>query len=421
MRRVKRYVSAIVTAAFCFCIIMPLSGCNASQDENYPVNVANFTFNKEPKNIVALSDGVADILMAIGYEARLVGRSEECTQSSLQVVPAVGSKSSPDVSKIISLETEVVFADQELMSEYKIQLTDAGIKVITIYPCNTTEELEILFTSLGALLGGNKKGRSQAALAFNRQNKQLSDMCLLVSEDDPTNTACYLYLDSEGLKTFIKGTYGDELIRYTGATNIAANFDSDIIVARVLKIANPRYLFYADQEVLNYIKNSEDLSDLFAINNETAYKMPKEYFVRQGKTAVDAVAFMASKIYGLSYYNETSSMETPTEIDEDFTINNNVPETTEATLPSDSVADEYGIIITDHLELKPEDENDNVMALQKRLADLGFLTAEPTGFFGDLTVGAIEKFEEANGMNKTGKATNEVIKAIFYKDAKSSD
>lgn len=52
--------------------------------------------------------------------------------------------------------------------------------------------------------------------------------------------------------------------------------------------------------------------------------------------------------------------------------------------------------------LKLGDENQEVMELQKRLVQDGYLTATPTGYYGNATVAAIKKFQSANGLAPLG-------------------
>ena len=92
--------------------------------------------------------------------------------------------------------------------------------------------------------------------------------------------------------------------------------------------------------------------------------------------------------------------------------------TTENVVDISTVADQYGITLKEGMELKLKDENNDVMALQKRLDDLGYMTVEPTGYFGDLTVSAIKDFEKSNSMEEKGKADFETLTKIFSTEAK---
>lgn len=54
------------------------------------------------------------------------------------------------------------------------------------------------------------------------------------------------------------------------------------------------------------------------------------------------------------------------------------------------------------MNLKQGMENDDVLALQKVLAKLGYLTVAPNGYFGPSTVAAVKKFQAAHGLEQLG-------------------
>jgi peptidoglycan hydrolase-like protein with peptidoglycan-binding domain len=51
------------------------------------------------------------------------------------------------------------------------------------------------------------------------------------------------------------------------------------------------------------------------------------------------------------------------------------------------------------------DDSDEVRELQARLAQLEFFTAQPTGFFGDITLGSVSEFQRAEGLEVTGEVS----------------
>ena len=68
--------------------------------------------------------------------------------------------------------------------------------------------------------------------------------------------------------------------------------------------------------------------------------------------------------------------------------------------------------------LKKGDTGDAVMALQKRLDELGYMFLPCTGEFGDGTEQAVKDFQYLNGMESTGIADPETIARINSSDAK---
>jgi peptidoglycan hydrolase-like protein with peptidoglycan-binding domain len=54
-----------------------------------------------------------------------------------------------------------------------------------------------------------------------------------------------------------------------------------------------------------------------------------------------------------------------------------------------------------------DDDDPDVTELQKRLKSLGYLSVEPTGFYGNATVAAVKKFQSANSLPVTGYVNKE--------------
>ena len=67
--------------------------------------------------------------------------------------------------------------------------------------------------------------------------------------------------------------------------------------------------------------------------------------------------------------------------------------------------------------LKPGDENDEVFAMQARLTELGYLTVEYSGIYGDIPEDAVAAFQQANGLEATGEAGVETLEKLYAADA----
>ena len=409
MAKFKR-ATATVLSILTLSSSLILSACGENKNQDYPVKVANLTIEKEPEKIIALSDNAADILAAIGYDVKLEGRSDECTQESLNIVPSVGSKSNPDVNSIIGYGADVVFADTTLNKDTEATLKERNIKVVKISAADTKDELSVMYSSIGAIAGGNKTGREKAKQAFEYLFNSVDEFAGQSSESSFT-TCGYLYLDGAELKTFVKDSFVDTLIKSTGATNVTAGTtvaqingsteDDGTIDIETLKRSNPTYIFCSDKSTAVFLKNHSVLKNLDAVKANRLFEISYDSILRQGDSILINIKAMCDIMF--QKQSESSPATQPT---------------TENVVDISTVADQYGITLKEGMELKLEDENNNVMALQKRLDDLGYMTVEPTGYFGELTVSAIKDFEKTNGLTETGKADFETMTKIFSTDAK---
>lgn len=62
--------------------------------------------------------------------------------------------------------------------------------------------------------------------------------------------------------------------------------------------------------------------------------------------------------------------------------------------------------------LKVGDKNSMVSRVQKYLKDLGYLSSNPTGYFGEETEKAVKKFQSKNGLTSDGKVGANTLKVL---------
>lgn len=62
-----------------------------------------------------------------------------------------------------------------------------------------------------------------------------------------------------------------------------------------------------------------------------------------------------------------------------------------------------------------------MFAMQQRLAELGYLTVEYTGMYGEVTMEAVKAFQKANGLTATGEADAETLTVLYSAEAKAAD
>lgn len=428
----KKIVSVFLASALAVSACAGLAGC--SGDNNYPVSVADVTIETEPKDIVVLSDETADIISYLGYAGKMAGRSDEVNQNFLSVVPSVGSAQTPDVATIISYATDIVFSDDTLDEASKKELTDAGILVLNIASPETATELETVYLTLGKILGGAVDGAQKGSDSYEELTDKMK-ACKVEGNNSISKTICYLYLNGDKLNTLHSGTYGDMLLGYTGAVNAAVNVSESEIDTKILKIANPDYILYADDATLNFIKNEPDLKGLKAVKNNQTLMVSKEEISRMGTTSLLTLNKIMNFMYPDRIKKSTESTSasvapsaaqgattaTKAESSTQATTATKAESATQATTAANgSVESQYNIKVSG-LTLKLDDENNNVKAMQQRLFDLGYITDKEniTGYFGEITQKAVKDFQKASGLTQSGTADSKTLTALFKSDAKA--
>ena len=62
-----------------------------------------------------------------------------------------------------------------------------------------------------------------------------------------------------------------------------------------------------------------------------------------------------------------------------------------------------------------------VRELNAEMQELGYLTVEYTGMYGEVTMEAVKAFQKANGLTATGEADAETLTVLYSAEAKAAD
>lgn len=428
----KRIISVLLAAVMVCTAAVIFAGCG---DGNYPVTVANITIDKEPEAIVVLDPSAADIISYMNYDGKIVGRSTEVDQSYLSVAPDFGAAAEPDVNSIINSGAQVVFAGDKINDDAVKQLQEKKIQVIKMSLADTPKELETNYLTIGKILGGAVTGHEKGTSSYEKLIEHMEKLKIEVSSSTTSGaleTACYLYVDDGSLRVMTSGTYADMLIGYTGAVNVAVNIIDGNVEVNTLRIANPNYIFYSDEQTLNAIQNDDVLSKLTAVTSGKALQVSEKEITRQGLTALATlekmIGFMHPELAKKATTDEAATQaQTPAQTATEAATQAATQAAAQATQAANeaphSEADRYDIKITDDLSLKKGDEDKgdskDVWELQHRLWNLDYLVGvdNVTGYYGDLTEQAVKDYQKAAGFEVTGVADNKTIKALFMSDA----
>lgn len=426
----KKLISITLAVGILLSVALTFGGCG---DKDYPVEVANFVIDKEPESIVILDPSTADIVSFSKNDVKMVGRSDEVNQEWLSIVPSVGSATNPDIDAIKESGATIVFANSSLSENASESLKNNNIDVITMTQATSPKQLETNYVTLGKILGGEVTGSNEGAEAYNKLIDDMDTVKSTVTSTKKTDvlyTVCYLYLENNELKMMTSGTYGDMLLGYTGAVNAAVNIDDNSVDVRTLKIANPNFVFYADDATLQNVQGNPTLAQLSAVKNKKTLMVTNDEMSRQGQSALNTLQKMVEFMYPeLAKANATTvaaaNATTATTV-AGATANT---ATTTATTPSGaaqpttvaantSVAADYEINL-EKLSLKAEDDNNNVKAMQQRLFDLGYISDKEniTGYYGEISAEAVSSFQKNNGIKETGTADNKTLVALFDSNA----
>lgn len=290
----KKILSLILTAVIA---LSALAFTSCSGKNEYPVTAYGITINEEPENIVILNKNLADIISCIGYNEKLVGRSDSVNQKGMHVVESVGSASEPSYDKIKKLKTDIVFADKSLKTEAKTKLEKNNIQVIIPKNADTPEEIKKLYLILGSVLGGNISGKAKAKKAYNILFDSLDGVKDAVTEKDVVRTICYLYYDNDVIKTVTQNDWGAKMLDYTGAANVFMNDKEKEVNLRKLLRSNPDYIFCSDKKVIEELKSHKKLVKYLSALKKNRCIIPYDEITMQGDTSLDTLKKMLQFMY----------------------------------------------------------------------------------------------------------------------------
>lgn len=415
---------------------------------DYPVTVGNIKFTESPAAVVVASPSLADVILSIRYEIKLVGKTEACTQEALSVLPNVDNGGVVDVEKIKALSTQdrpvqLVLADTALPEEQNSALAEAGIKVLVIQPAATREQFEKLYTDVGSVLGGGKTGYERAQKAAQSVFYALDEVQRNIPSTNVVTTACYLY-DTKG--AVISGDMlGSKLMEYAGAINAVKDSTGGKVDIAVLLRSNPNYIF-CKPGVKAQLMQDERFSKLRAVQNNNVYEMEPGLIEWQGQSIFDGVSFMAGTMYpellsssvssvasseGSDSSSESSSQDGASSSEEPVSSQSeasSAPPVVSSESPPVSSEEPVSSGFTVTAEPNPipadvtlayGDANEYVTAMQQRLYDLGHMYTEPSGIFDDMTLEGVYNFQYCNNFYTSNRMTPEMLSLLFSADAKA--
>ena len=224
-----RRVPILKVMALTLVPIFLLTACTQSQSQSEKVitksdvtSVSVTPVEKLPDaRIVALANGAAELIAAMGYEESLVGRDIASTTTELTDVPIVTSGHQVIPETIIALQPTLVIIDDATGPSSAItKLEKAGIRIISISQSWNLAELVSKIEQIGNALGAPQSAvRLKSALT-----ESITGNLVEASAADKELKIAFLYLRGTSSIYLVggKGSGADYLIEATGAIDVGA-------------------------------------------------------------------------------------------------------------------------------------------------------------------------------------------------------
>ena len=176
-------------------------------------NIGNF-------RVVALANGAAELIAAMGYRDNLVGRDIASSTSELKDVPIVTSGHQVLPETIIALNPSLVIVDSATGPQSAItKIQNSGIKVITVLQSWNMSDVSKKVAQLGDAL----KAPKSADLLIAKLEAAVSGSKILASSNKRPKIA-FLYLRGTSSIYLVGGkdSGADYLIEATGGIDVGA-------------------------------------------------------------------------------------------------------------------------------------------------------------------------------------------------------
>jgi len=215
----RRKLSAVFVTAI---TLIALSGCASQQSTALDISDAKAVTVRTTEvpgaeRIVALANGSAEIISALGLKAHLVGRDIASTDKDLASVPVVTSGHQVIPEKIISLNPDLVLIDKSTGPQNALDaLRSAGIKVVTTPEAWTLADIPAKVTAIADAIGTPVGGREL--------NSAMAAVTATLGNLTTRTRMAFLYLRGGSAIYLIggKGSGADSLISAIGAIDVGA-------------------------------------------------------------------------------------------------------------------------------------------------------------------------------------------------------
>lgn len=224
-----RRVPILKVMALTLMPIFILTACSQSQSESEKVitqsDVTSVSVTPIEKltdaRIVALANGAAELIAAMGYQENLVGRDIASSTTELTDVPVVTSGHQVIPETIIALQPTLVIIDDATGPSSSIaKLRAAGIRIVNVSQSWNLAELGIKIEQIGTALGTPQS----AARLNNLLTESITGTLVEASAASKRLKIAFLYLRGTSSIYLVggKGSGADYLIEATGAVDVGA-------------------------------------------------------------------------------------------------------------------------------------------------------------------------------------------------------
>ncbi len=271
-------------------------------DVNFPLDFDGVYIETMPMRVVSLSPALTEIICELGYEDRLVGRTDYCDYpGSVSSLPTVGTVLMLDTAKVAELNPDLIVMQVPPTNEALTKLQQTGAPIVTLSRAYDLASTGELYGKVFRLMEGAEVGVDKGELYKTEFAKRIASLTSAIERtvaamtDAPSYTGAYI-VDTYSIVA-TPDTYEGKLLAALGLANVASDATNWQFPHEKLTAAKPYILLCAgDIELENLAKNKR-LGEMGAVKKERAYAVNSVVFERQSPRLADELERLAKEIY----------------------------------------------------------------------------------------------------------------------------
>lgn len=304
-----------------------LAGCSSSSDENkdknkedvqteqsdagnssevaFPVTVtdatgAKLTIEEKPEKIVSVLPSNTEIAFALGLGDEIVGVSDHDNYPEEATKKEKIGGLELNVEKILSLEPQLVLADQSNDEKALDQLRDSGIPVLVV---SSASNFDGVYDVIGLI--GKATGTHEKALDIITEMKDkliaLEEKASTIEEKDQKSVFVEISPSPE-IYTTGKDTFMDELLTKINAKNAAEDqvgwpkMNEEAIIALNPDVIITTYGSFVEDPVAE-VTERNGWNDVTAVKNKQIIDVNEDLVSRPGPRLVEGAEELGKAIY----------------------------------------------------------------------------------------------------------------------------
>jgi cobalamin transport system substrate-binding protein len=252
----------------------------------------------EPKRIVTWAPSNTEILFGLGLGPRVVGVSgsfDNYPPAAASITSVAGEGGvTPDVEKVVALETDLVLNGFQGGNEWKRRLRDLGIPVFSIYGATFDDALHDIRTV------GTLTGASLAALSVAQgMASEAATIDRAVSQQN--RASCFFEAYYPPLTTVGPNTFIFDILRRAGCDPVSAGAKGDYpqwSVDQLVKDSPDAYLAASESAASPAaVARRPGFSGISAVSAGKVFLISSDLITRPGPRVVEALRVIAEDLH----------------------------------------------------------------------------------------------------------------------------